>query len=70
MSGDPVRPTARDVAADPSKAGARGKALADRCAQLTTGVNGEAVTDGARRLVANNRVKPEDLPPAAQAVLR
>jgi hypothetical protein len=71
MSGDPVRPTAGDVAADPSKAGARGKALADRCAQLTTGVNGEAVTTACiRRLVANNRVKAEDLPPAAQAVLR
>ena len=37
ISGEPIRPTAREVAADPTKAGVRGKALADRCSQLTTG---------------------------------
>lgn len=70
LSGEPIRPTAREVAADPTKAGARGKALADRCAQLATGMDAEAVTaDCLRRLVRNGKVKVEDLPPTAQAAV-
>jgi hypothetical protein len=71
ISGRPVEPTAREVAADPSKGAVRGKALADRCAQLTTGPDADAVTAAClKRLVANNRIKVEDLPPAAQAAVR
>jgi ADP-ribose pyrophosphatase YjhB (NUDIX family) len=71
LSGEPIRPTAREVAADPTKAAVRGKALADRCAQLTTGVDSEAVTTAClKRLVTNGKVKIEDLPPDAQAAVR
>jgi hypothetical protein len=71
MSGRPVQPTAREVAADPSKAAVRGTALADRCGQLTTGPDADAVTAAClKRLVANNGVKLQDLPPAAQAAVR
>jgi hypothetical protein len=71
ISGEPIRPTARDVAADPTKAAVRAKALADRCAQLSTGVDGAAVTKAClQRLVAGGKVKVEDLPPDTQASLR
>jgi hypothetical protein len=71
LSGDPIRPTAREVAADPTKAGARAKALADRCASLTVGADTDAVTsDCLKRLVRDGKVKVDDLPPAAQAAAR
>jgi hypothetical protein len=71
LSGDPIRPTAREVAADPAKAGARAKALADRCAALAPGVDQETVNASClRRLVRDGKVKLEDLPPSAQAAAR
>jgi hypothetical protein len=70
LSGEPIRPTARDVATDPTKAGARGKALSDRCGALATGPDAPAVTAAClRRLVAHNQIRPADLPPTAQAAL-
>jgi hypothetical protein len=70
LSGEPVRPTAREVAADPSKAGVRGKVLADRCAALATGAQAPAVTRAClTRLVAQGQVKAGDLPPDARALV-
>jgi hypothetical protein len=67
----PARARRRTVAADPTKAGARAKALADRCASLTVGADSDAVTASClKRLVRGNKVKVEDLPPAAQAAVR
>ena len=47
-----------------------GKALADGCAALTTGPDAAEVADAClRRLVREGHVRPEDLPPAAQAAV-
>jgi hypothetical protein len=70
LGAEPIRPTAAEVAADPTRAGARGKTMADRCAQLTSGPDTQEVTTAClRRIVREGQVRREDLPPAAQELV-